>query len=390
MNTLQKTVITLVKSAILGEKLSLSEECDLEQILKIANKHQISTIIYYGAVNCGVDSKNAEMAALFTKTCENLAVSNQQDYHIKSLFKKFDIEKIEYMPLKGSLLRKLYPKGEMRIMGDADILIKTEQYDRIRPIMEALGYTEKLESDHELVWYKKGMLIELHKRLIPSYNKDYYAYFGDGWQLSQKTDTSRYEMTNDDNMIYLFTHFAKHYRDAGIGIRHIVDLWVYRNKYKDLNEEYIKEELKKLKLYDFYLNIIKTINAWFCGGECDEIIDFITEVIFSSGVYGRKENHDLSATLKVSKGSSKKVARFIKLWKEIFLPLNLMKKQYPILEKAAILLPFMWIARIFRTIFFRGEKIKNKSEVLKNTSAEKIENYENSLQFVGLDFNFKE
>ena len=58
----------------------------------------------------------------------------------------------------------------MRTMGDADILIKTEQYERIVPIMNRLGYLPGVESNHECVWDKKNMLhVELHKMLIQSY-----------------------------------------------------------------------------------------------------------------------------------------------------------------------------------------------------------------------------
>ena len=58
----------------------------------------------------------------------------------------------------------------MRTMGDADILIKTEQYERIVPIMNRLGYLPGVESNHEYVWDKKNMLhVELHKMLIQSY-----------------------------------------------------------------------------------------------------------------------------------------------------------------------------------------------------------------------------
>ena len=106
--------------------------------------------------------------------------------------------------------------------------------------MQKLGYAEKVESNHEYIWHKAGSYIELHKRLIPTYNKDYYSYFGDGWRLAKLKDGTRFSMTDEDQMVYLFTHYAKHYRDAGIGIRHIVDLWVYRNNKPNLNEEYIK------------------------------------------------------------------------------------------------------------------------------------------------------
>ena len=47
------------------------------------------------------------------------------------------------MLLKGALLREMYPEADMRLMGDVDILIKSEQYDGIRQIMLDLGFEEK-------------------------------------------------------------------------------------------------------------------------------------------------------------------------------------------------------------------------------------------------------
>ncbi len=90
--------------------------------------------------------------------------------------------------------------------------------DRIRPLMISLGYTEGVESDHEYNWQKGSTHIELHDRLIPSYNRDYYAYSGEGWQLAKTVSNASLEhkMSAEDEMIYLFTHFAKYCRDSGI------------------------------------------------------------------------------------------------------------------------------------------------------------------------------
>jgi peptidyl-prolyl cis-trans isomerase B (cyclophilin B) len=128
-----------------------------------------------------------------------------------------------------------------------------------------------------------------------------------------------YNMTAEDNMVYLFTHFAKHYRDCGIGIRHLVDLWVYKYNNPSLDEEYINKELEKLQLDVFYSNIIKTLGVWFEDAECDDVSDFITQVIFSSGVYGKAENRTKSIAIKERK-KGKNVTTFMafKIFKTVF------------------------------------------------------------------------
>lgn len=390
MDSFQKDITGIIRAALVNEKYELSADFELEKALELAKKHGIAVMLYYGLLNCGVDQSSSVMQQLFMMTCRNIAVSEQQMYFLGQIFSEFDNNQVDYMPLKGTLLKEMYAKPEMRSMGDADILIKEEQYEIIKPIMENLGYTHKVESDHEFVWYKKGSHIELHKRLIPSYNKDYYYYFGDGWKLAKIKNGTKFSMTDEDQMIYLFTHFAKHYRDAGIGIRHIVDLWVYRNSKPDLDEEYIKSELEKLCLYDFYSNIIKTLDCWFGGREGDATTDFITNIIFNSGVYGTKEAHILSEAVKISKTHGSGNVQKQKYLRLIFPKYFDMSQKYTILKKAPILLPLMWCVRIFSVLLFKRENIKMQQENVNKMTQDNIETYQQALNFVGLDFNFKE
>lgn len=387
----KNAVIKVLYAALTGEKQQLDGDFDIKVLVDVANKHKIVPMIYYGALNCGISDSEPLMQQLFIATCRSVAISQQQTFYLNEIFKAFDESGVEYMPLKGTLLKEIYPKSEMRTMGDADILIKPEQYDLIKPIMQKLGYEEKIESDHEFIWQKTGSFIELHKRLIPSYNRDYFAYYGDGWQLAKVKNGTRYEMTDEDQMIYLFTHYAKHYRDAGIGIKHIVDLWIYRRNKPNLDEEYIKTELSKLQLYDFYVNTIKTLAAWFDGATPDEVTDFITHIIFNSGVYGSAEVYILSKAVMACKAKqdANKV-RSRKIMRLIFLNYEAMSKKYPILKKLPFLLPVMWVVRIFSVLLFKQNKIKKTQAEISTITDEKINDYQASLNFVGLDFNFKE
>ena len=141
------------------------------------------------------------MKMLFQHYCRSLQHSEGQMKAVEQLCEAFDAEGIAYMPLKGCLMKRLYPSPELRPMGDADILIRPEQYERIRLVVEKLGYDEQVESDHELIWHRKDLNLELHKRLIPSYNRDYYRYFGDGWNLAKVERGTRYMMTCEDEYI---------------------------------------------------------------------------------------------------------------------------------------------------------------------------------------------
>lgn len=391
MNIFQKDIINIVYAALTNTKRKLSEDFDFEEAAKLAKKHSINALFYYGCVNCGISPDMTIMQEMFMNTCNHIMVSTNQMHSLEKLFSEFDAAEIEYMPLKGTLLKPLYPKPEMRAMGDADILIKVAQYSQIKPIMVRLGFEEAIENDHELGWIKSPVHIELHKRLIASYNKDYFAYFGDGWQLAKIKNGTRFSMTDEDQMIYLFTHFAKHYREAGIGIKHIVDLWVYRNAKPNLDEEYIKTELKKLQIVEFYNNIINTLDVWFENAPSTEITDFITNVIFNSGVYGTEQTHKVSTALMLADGKENtKGVKVKKAFLTLFLPYQYMCIVYPFLKKHAYLLPIMWLIRAVNALIFKRNSIKNNIQKIEKIDTDGAAEYKKQLNLVGLDFNFKE
>jgi hypothetical protein len=393
MDIQKLAVISLIKAAISGNAEKLPVGFDIESAFNTAKAHQITSMLYYGAVNCGVDRNLPFMKMLFPELCKCIAVCEKQKFETESVLKAFSEKGIDHMPLKGSLLRGMYPQPEMRLMSDADILIKDGQYENIRPIMQELGFAQGAESNHEYIWKKSGVVIELHKRLIPSYNKDYFAYYGDGWKLAIPSENKphRYEMSNEDQMIYLFTHFAKHYRSGGIGLRHITDLYVYLNHVGNMDEDYIAKELEKLGLYEFYVNITNTINVWFSGASANEKTDLITEVIFESGVYGLASQRRIAETVTLGRSDSKvknlKLQRMIQM---VFPSPENMKLRYKFLTKAPFLLPVAWIMRFFRILFFKGEKAKRYYDAMKNISSQDITDYKQVLHSVGLDFNFEE
>ena len=387
MDVCQKGLIVLVKSAITNKSCRLSEDFSLEVLIDVAQNHQISPIIYYGAINCGFDKASDAMKKLFENSFPLVMLDEMQKTAFEEVMRIFESAGIEYMPLKGSLLKALYPKSEMRTMGDIDILIKTEQYEKISGIMKKLGYEQKCESNHEFIWTKGSLCIELHKMLVPSYHKDYYAYFCDGWKFAEKTENTKYFLKPEAEYIYLFTHFAKHYRSGGIGIKHLTDLWVYKNAKPYLDWEYIKRELAKLRLDNFFENVEKTLDVWFDGKAETPETKLISDTVFGSGAYGDAETDEVSKMLwETKEGKSIKATKFSRFLKVTFLPYENMCEKYDFLKKVPILLPFMWIVRIFDVLLFKRGKMHNYIEKQRRITDEAVSKQKEKLNAVGLDF----
>ena len=246
MNSIQLGVLTLLKSAITGDCYPLPEGFDMEQALPVLKHHGIQTMGYLGAIHCGISKAEPVMQRLFTYYCRSTVFSQRQLNKLQEIVVAFDENSIDYMPLKGAIMKHLYPSNELRPMADADVLIRVEQYDRIIPVMQELGFSFDKESDHELHWECPELHVELHKRLVPSNNGDLCSYYLSPWRFAILKSGHCYQMSAEDQFVFLFVHFVKHFRGGGIGCRHVVDLWVFRKKHPEMDQSYIHQELNKI------------------------------------------------------------------------------------------------------------------------------------------------
>lgn len=387
MNATQMGIASLLKSAVTGKKVELPEGFDLAATARIIGTHHIGALVYEGAILCGIDPQSPTMQKLFQYYCKAVQFSRRQMRELTRIFDAFDMDGIDYMPLKGSALKSLYPKPELRMMGDADVLIRMEQYPQIIPIMQALGFQEKRESDHELVWNNDALTIELHKCLSTSSTSVLATYLGDGWPLAKRMEAHRYTMSTEDMFIYLFTHFTKHYRASGIGCRHVVDLWVFLKAHPELDEAYVLQILDRLYLGTFYRHIRRTISVWFEHGESDDKADLITDVIFANGSWGTTRQQILSRGVRdLQQSNQRRQGKTAYILRRVFPGRKQLSTNYPILKKAPLLLPFVWAYHLINRALFTKGSWKKHSHNLSLLTKENVETHRQMLEFVGLDY----
>lgn len=387
MNETQLGVIALLKSAITQKAETLPEQFDIEAAYPILRRHGAVAMGYMGALCCGIPKELPAMQKLRMDYYAAALKSEGQMAAVKKITKAFDENGIDYMLLKGCNMKALYPAHELRGMSDADVLIRVEQYPKIREILPDLGFAEREETDHEIIWESKALYLELHKRLIPTGNQEYFRYYGDGWKVARRERGNAYAMSTEDRFVYLFTHFAKHYRNGGIGCRHVMDLWVFLRRFPDMDQAYIHRELQTLALMEFYDNMLCTISAWFDGTTWDEKTELISQVIFSSGNWGNVKTHLLSEVVRKRKKEETAFGgKVYWLFHKVFIPLEKMRLQYPVLKKWPILLPVYWVVRAFTAVFLEKERTKRLLGGLVTTSKEELDTHEQSLAYVGLRF----
>lgn len=392
MDTIYQGVLTLIRSAINTESLPLPEGFSLEAAAPLIRSQSLVPLLCRGAYQCGIDTTNPVLEKFQVQYFQHLVSSEKQMAAVRQIYAAFEENGIDYMPLKGCNLKQLYPRPEMRAMGDADILIRLEQYEKIKPIMQRLGYEPVKESSYDFCWSNQDLYVELHKRLFGPNETDLCTYFGTGWERARKGPSFRFDMSREDEYVYIFTHMAKHFRLCGIGVRHLVDLYMYSRAYSDLDEAQIRRTMKRLGLLEFYNNVCRAFQVWFEDRPCDPVTELITDYVFTSGSFGTVENKLYSQEL-IKAGKKKERANHAR-WKSllgaIFPSLELMQLSYNILYKYPILYPFFWPVRWVDALLRRRGNVGRKLSIIRNMTDEKVESHQQALNRMGLSLDFSQ
>lgn len=386
MNTLHAGIITLMRSALNGESLTLPEDFDWNKASKLIYEHHLTGLAVSGASLCGVPRSHPAVVGLTAAFCKDLQVSRGQMKAIGEVFALFDANGIHYMPIKGAVIKALYPRPEYRIMGDADVFIRMEQYPKIRELLTGLGMKELYDSEYEIVWESPSLKLELHCGAVFPKLKKYYNYYGDGWRFARKDETgSGYHLSAEDHYVYFLVHFAKHYLLGTICAKDICDFWVWKRSHPDMDEAYILRELDCLELRRFHQNVLEVLDCWFGGKPANETVERITDTVFSGGVSGEyNESSAKGAMERYSNTDDSLVGKKIKwFFNAVFPDAARLSHKYAALKKWPVLLPVFWVAHWFSALFVERDRIKRGMIIMKLDS-QGYNQYSDHLIDVGL------
>ena len=100
MPDIQQTgILLLLKSALTNEKCKLSENFDFSKGIKTAKKHNVSAMLYYGAVISEVSCNTNALQELFNITALSMSVSENQTFELERIFSAFEEKGIDYLPI---------------------------------------------------------------------------------------------------------------------------------------------------------------------------------------------------------------------------------------------------------------------------------------------------
>ena len=383
---MEKPELLRLLSLVLHNTDMKPEPFDFPRCISQAAPHGVANMIYFAAAklpeNLQPDAKiQKTLTALFYNGLTRDTIQNRE---MDELQEQFEKRKISMLPLKGYVIKNLYPESCMRTMSDTDILIRADQALQAKNIFEELGFSfcgSNGSGNTDFYVSSAQMQYEVHKDLEPegarsedrNFLKNLLSY---GEPLPGKQCILR--LPAEEHYIYILCHFIKHFLGHGIGIRQVMDVYLCRTQW-NFDEQKLNTLLETMHLRIFSEHLERLARFWFEDGEPDEMTEPLGDYIFNSGVFGNMENWVPNHMLKVQ--SQKKNYTMDRL----FPSYATMCFYYPSLKKAPVLLPICWCRRIFRAVFHGRKKLARELSAARNTDEEVLKERASFYQNCGLD-----
>lgn len=255
---------------------------------------------------------------------------------------------VPFIPLKGSVLRQYYPENWMRTSCDIDIFIKEEDLPRVvNAFVEKLGYKNTKKALHDIsVFSPEGIHVELHHTLIEDFvSKKQCQLLADLWKNASPSKPGSYNYQLADPVFYFYhiAHMAKHFQNGGCGIRPFMDLWLLNNVI-DFDRTDRERLLEEGDLLPFAKAAEKLARIWFEDESYAFMDRMMEEYVLNGGVYGTLTN--TTAFSQYKKGG-----RLRNLLSRIYLPYDMIKYYYPVLQKHKYLTPVFQVVRWVKLLF---------------------------------------
>ncbi|MCC8162807.1 MAG: nucleotidyltransferase family protein [Lachnospiraceae bacterium] len=347
------------------------EKMDLEAIHELSELHSLESASCI-ALETAWDGRLPDEPLFHTWTEEkNLAIYKNAlfDAERREVLAFLEKSGIWYLPLKGILLKELYPRPEMRQMSENDILIDSAGRKKVHDWFLSRGYKAESyqQSNHDAYRKKPVYNFEMHVSLFEyRHNRLWQNYYADIRErmLPDEGGMQGGHLSNEDFYIYIITHACKHHSDDGTGLRTLLDCYVYNKAKGDiLNRPYIHNELTKLGVAEFE-EAVRDLSQRVFGrpeqfdssGLTEEEATLLGSFLFF-GTYGTVHNH-VRNRLKAMDEIPTVRTKLRYLWGRLFPEMEIFKNYYPFFYRHRWLLPAGCIYRlVYKGIIHRKKML---------------------------------
>jgi len=384
----QQVLIKLLKKSLFNFEAEIPTDVDWQEVYDEANFQSVIPLVY--DATAGIENIPEEVLKKFKS--HTVAVMFNNDKIVKAqgeLCELFEKNDIKYAILKGLSIAKDYPKPDLRTLGDVDVLVEKNEYQKVKRFLIKNGYQLINNDDNHFhcTLKKSDVVFELHFEMTDFPDKRNVCQ-----DLKRELDNALNDVKDIEffslkfvglgdlyQSLSLLLHMERHLRKDGLGIRQILDWGFFALNNGDFFEnEKINAFYKEFGL----LKLATTIQELFCKCFLNENIennnaDLLLELVLKKGNFGVKNDEDdllSNRILADRKGLNKIfVVRYFRYFKIRSKDTWEVVKRHKWLSNFAII--YLPIRYLFRLLLGRKKMFDYKKVI--STSKQTNEVYEN-------------
>lgn len=234
---------------------------DFSALLQLAQEQSVVGLIAAGLGHVvDVKPEKKDVLQFIGQTVQLEQRNAAMNYFIGVLVDKMRAVDIYTLLVKGQGVAQCYEKPLWRACGDVDFFLSAENYDKAKAFLTPLASSVEVESVSKKHF---GMtidpwVVELHGALRTGLSKridrviddtQHDVFYGGKVRTWMNDRTPVFLPSPDNDVIFIFTHFLKHFYKGGIGLRQICDwvrlLWTYRD---EVDIRLLTERMRKMGL----------------------------------------------------------------------------------------------------------------------------------------------
>ena len=371
MNKGEKTAFALaylIAEKLSGGKAQIPAEISVSDVFALARAHGLGALCASALSDIGLCDEN--MSEHRARSVRKIILL---DAERRAISDSLTERGIAHLPLKGVLLKSLYPSVGDREMSDNDILIDSPRRAEVREIFTQRGYeTKSYGGSHDDVYMKKPVYnFEMHVSLFnDNENPRFAKYFEGALDRSACVSGEMREMEREDFYLYLTAHEYKHYSHGGTGIRSLLDAYLYLEANPDMDMNRIDEGLSALGIAEYEKSrrdlakklFDKNRSRELMLGEASLSVDEkrMLSYFIGSGVYGTEKNRIENELERAGGGS-----RIRYVFRRIFPKMEWYEANAPTVYKHKILIPFYVVKRLLVNLILSPAKIWRELKTIK-------------------------
>lgn len=342
----------------------LKDTADWEKLWRLADQQKVLAMAADALVP--VLGRGDMASAVLRRAAEDMAGQIRRDGAFAAAWQTLAEAGCRPLVVKGAVCRALYPKPDLRISADEDLLLAPSEVPAAAEALARAGWTVsgggQVTSCRD---GRTGAYLELHSALFPPDSEAYgqmNGLFDGAFDRAVETmaaGAACRTLCPADHLRYLILHACKHFLHSGVGIRQACDVSLAARAWGGgLDWGALTASLAAARAERFAAGLMEVgrrhlgvdypapVTAWLeelrvdCGPLlCD---------LLAAGIYGSSSAqrlHSSRITLAaVSDGSGAHTAR--QVWRTVFPPPDALAGRYPYLARRPWLVPVAWVQRL--------------------------------------------